>query len=128
MPTKLTLKIHWLARYAAALAAVGAGLLLRLGLTALVGEGLATYITFYPAVMVVALLAGFGPGLLATLTTALVVDYTVLPPTGQFGVANAVDVVGLALFSGMGVFMSAVAEQYRRARQRAAAHDTSTLR
>jgi PAS domain S-box-containing protein len=124
MPTKLTLKMHWLARYAAALGAVGAGLLLRLGLTALVGEGLATYITFYPAVMVVALLAGFGPGLLATLTTALVVDYTLLPPTGQFGVANAVDVVGLALFSGMGVFMSVVAELYRRARQRAAAHDT----
>ena len=58
MATKLTLRNQWLARYAAALAAVAAGLLLRLGLTALVGEGLPTYITFYPVIMAVALLGG----------------------------------------------------------------------
>jgi PAS domain S-box-containing protein len=128
MPGKLTLKRHWLVRYGGALATVGAGLLLRLGLTAMVGEGLPTYITFYPVIMAVALLGGCGPGLLATIATALTVDYWLLPPTGAFGIASVVDAVGLAFFLGMGVFMSVVAELYRRARQKAAAHDTDFLR
>ena len=75
MPAKLTFKAHWFVRYGGALAAVSAGYLLRVGLTAMTGEGLPTYITFYPAVMAVALLGGFGPGLVATVATALVVDY-----------------------------------------------------
>ena len=123
MATKLTLRNQWLARYAAALAAVGAGLLLRLGLTALVGEGLPTYITFYPVVMAVALFGGLGPGLLATLTTALAVDYWLLSPTHSLGIANLVDAVGLVFFTGMGVFMSAVAALYRRAQRKVAAYD-----
>ena len=114
MPSKLTSRSSWLFRYAAALAAVGAGLLLRLGLTALVGPGLPTYVTFYPAVMLVALLAGFGPALLATAAAALVTDFWLLPPVG-LGIQTTVDAVGLALFSGMGVLMSVVAELYRRA-------------
>ena len=52
-------------RYALALVAVGAALLLREALGYLVGPGLPTYVTFYPAVMLVALLAGIGPGVLA---------------------------------------------------------------
>jgi len=90
---------HWLVRYVAAVAAVGAGLLVRLGLTAIVGEGLPTYITFYPVIMAVALLGGSGPGLVATFTTALAVDYWLLPPTHSFGIASVVDAVGLAFFS-----------------------------
>ncbi|MGD0258526.1 MAG: PAS domain S-box protein [Verrucomicrobiota bacterium] len=116
-------KYRWLARYAAAVAAAGGGLLLRLGLTALVGEGLPTYITFYPAVMVVALLGGFWPGLVATVTAALVVDYWLLPPLGRFEITNPVDAVGMAFFCSMGLFISVVAELYRRARLKAAAYD-----
>jgi hypothetical protein len=127
MPPRLTFNHHWLARYAAALAAVGAGLLLRQGLTALVGEGLPTYITFYPVIMAVALLGGFGPGLLATFATALAVDYWLLPPVHALGIASLVDAVGLAFFTGMGVFMSVVAELYRRARQKVVAHDTQVF-
>ena len=41
MPTKLTFKAQWFVRYGGALAAVGAGYLLRVGLTAMTGEGLA---------------------------------------------------------------------------------------
>ncbi len=123
-----TSRHRWLARYTAAVAAVGAGFLLRLGLTALVGEGLPTYITFYPAVMAVALLGGFGPGLVATVATVLAVDYWILPPHGSLAIGSLQDAVGLALFSGMGVFMSVVAELYRRAQQKAAGHDTELLR
>ena len=116
-------RYRWLLRYGSALAAVGAGLMLRLALTAWVGPGLPTYITFYPVVMVVALLAGLGPGLVATLVAALVADYWFLGPINQFGVANLTDAVGLGLFFGMGIFMSLVAEHYRRERLKAAAYD-----
>jgi PAS domain S-box-containing protein len=122
MPSKLISRHSWLVRYGGALAAVGAGLLLRLALTAWVGPGLPTYITFYPAVMAVALLGGLGPGLLATAAAALAVDYWIMPPPG-FGIEKLVDAVGLVFFSGMGLFMSLVAEYYRRARLKAAAFD-----
>src|ERR1017187_3931371 len=124
----MSFKHHWLARYVAAVTAVGAGFLLRLGLTALVGPDLATYVTFYPAVMLSALLGGLGPGLLATIAAALGVDYFILPPHEAFGITTLSDAVGLAFFTGMGVFMNVVAELYRRARQKAAGHDTDLLR
>jgi len=114
---------HWLARYVFALLAVAAGFLLRSGLTRLAGGNLPTYITFYPAVMLSALLGGFGPGLLATVAVALGVDYFILPPLESFAVGTLADAIGLAFFTGMGVFMSVVAELYRRARQQAAEHE-----
>ncbi len=110
-------------RYGLAFVAVAAGFGLRLALTAWIGPGLPTYITFYPAVMVAALLAGFGPGLLATVLTGLTVAYWILPPEGFFVIASPVDRVGLMLFTGMGLLMSVVAEFYRRDRRKAAAYD-----
>ena len=110
-------------RYSLAVVAVAAGFGLRAALTAWIGPGLPTYITFYPAVMVAALLAGFGPGLLATVLTGLSVAYWILPPVGRWAITSPVDRVGLVLFAGMGLFMSAVAEFYRRDRRKAAAYD-----
>jgi len=106
--------------------AVAAGFALRVALTAWTGPGLPVYITFYPAVMLAALLGGFEPGLLATALTGIVVGYWILPPIGQFAIDSPVDRVGLALFAGMGLFMSAVAELYRRDRRKAAAYDQET--
>ncbi len=100
----------------------GGGIRVALGVDGLDRAGLPTYITFYPAVMVAALLAGFGPGLLATALTGLSVAYWVLPPEG-FAISSTVDRVGLVLFAGMGLFMSTIAELYRRDRRKAAAYD-----
>src|SRR5512139_2187351 len=111
------------ARYGLAVVAVAAGSLKQSAVTAWVGPGLPTFVTFYPAVMVTALLAGFGPGLLATALTALVVAYWVLPSFGLSEVASLVDRVSLVLFGGMGLFMSAVAEFYRRNRDKAMAYE-----
>jgi signal transduction histidine kinase len=108
-----------LIRCGLAVGMVAVAFLLRWVLTTYVGPGWPVYITFYPAVMLVATVAGFWPGVVATAVAALVVDYWVLPPIGSFGIASFTDAVGLALFSGMGVFMSLVAEFYRRARQQA---------
>ena len=115
--------LHLVMRYVAAVVAVAAGEGLRRALEARFGPGLPPYITFYPAVMVVALLAGFGPGLLATVLTGLTVDYWILPPVGQLAIASPVDRLGMVVFGGMGLFMSVVAELYRRSRQKAAAYD-----
>src|ERR1035438_3512904 len=113
---------HCLAQYLCAVTAIVAALFLREGLARLSGEGpLPIYITVYPAVMLSALLGGLGPGLFATAVAALGVDYFILPPVGSLAVASLSDAVGLAFFSGTGVFMSMVAELYRRSRQQAAA-------
>ena len=49
--------------------------------------------------------------------------YWILPPVGQFAIASPADRLGLAIFTGMGLLMSAVAELYRRNRSKAAAYD-----
>jgi len=105
-----------LAYYGLALLLVALGATTRWALTRLVGPGLPLYITFYPVVMLVALIAGVRPGLLATLAPALLVDYWLLPPYGRFGVEQLVDSVGLVIFLVLGVFMSVVAGLYRRTR------------
>ena len=107
-----------LIRYGFTVSVVAATFLLRLVLTAYVGHGLPTYITFYPGIMLVAVVAGFWPGIVATAMVVLATDYWLLLPQG-FGIESVVDAVGLMLFSGMGVFMSLLAEFYRRARRRA---------
>ena len=84
---------------------------------------LPAYILFYPTVMAVALLAGLGPGILATVAAGFVAAYWILPPIGEFAIASPADRLGLAIFAGMGVFMSVVAELYRRNRSKAAAYD-----
>jgi PAS domain S-box-containing protein len=122
MRAKLTSRGRWVIRYGAAVAAAIAGLLVRLALEAWVGPGLATFITFYPGVMAVALLGGLGPGLVTTAVSALLADYWVIPPSG-FGVEKPVDVVNLLFFSCMGLFMSLVAEYSRHAGRKAAAYD-----
>jgi PAS domain S-box-containing protein len=113
----------WLLRYGLAAGATAAALGFRVLFTRWVGPDVPTYITFYPAVMVVAVLAGFGPGLLATAMADAVVGYWVLPPVGQFAIATPADRLGLVVFTGMGMFMSAIAEVYRRNRDKAAVYD-----
>ena len=125
MATKLSFRRRGLARYAAAVGAVAAAFLLREGLSRVAGGDVPPYLTFYPAVALIALLGGFGPGMLATLTAALLADYWVLPPQGSFGIATPSDALGLAVFSGMGVFLSIVFELYRRARRKVAAYEGS---
>ena len=110
-------------RYGVAVVAVAAGVGLRMALEARFGPGLPPYITFYPAIMVVALLAGFGPCLLAMVLSDLVVGYCGYAAVGQFAVASPVDRVGLVIFAGMGLFMGMVTELYRRYRHKAAAYD-----
>jgi PAS domain S-box-containing protein len=110
-------------RYLLAALITMAAMALRLALEALIGPGLPPFVTFYPAVMTASLLAGFGPGLLATALSGLVAGNSLVPPTGASHLSSPVDRVALVLFLSMGVFIAAVAELYRRNRQKAAAYD-----
>ena len=60
-------------RYVAAVGAVSVALFLREILTAGLGPDFPEYLLFYPTVMIVALLAGLGPALVANITAAALI-------------------------------------------------------
>ncbi len=86
-------------------------------LTAWFGPGLSPYILFYTAVIIVALLAGFGPGILATVLAVLVAAIWILPPEG-IAIEAPIDQISAILFSIMGVIISIAAELYRQNQKR----------
>ena len=110
-------------RYITAVVVVVVAFWLYYVMTAIFGPGLPTYILFYPAIIIVALLAGFGPGILATILSVLLALIWILPPVGQLAIASAVNEVGVVIFSTFGVIISSVSELYRRNRIKAAAYD-----
>lgn len=67
-----------------------------------------------PAVLIAATLCGFRIGLLVTVLSALLTVYWIFPPIGQFVILSTSQTISLAVFIGMGVFMSAVAGRYRQ--------------
>jgi len=100
-------------RFSIAVLAVVAAFLLYRVVGLCIDERLPPFVTFYPAIMVAALFAGFWPGLLATALASLLAVYWVLPLRGSFAVAGLSNVVALAFFLGGGVFISVLAERYR---------------
>lgn len=109
--------------YCGAAMAVALGMAIRLTLEAQFGMGLPTYVTFYPALIAVALLTGIGPTLLAYCLVASATVYWIIPPVGQFAIAAPVDRVGLAIFTISNLFLMIFAELYRRHRDKADAFD-----
>jgi PAS domain S-box-containing protein len=99
--------------YALAVAVVAAALLLRIFFTRELGMLLPAFIILYPALMLVAILGGLGPGILATALSALAADYFILPPTGHLSIASLSDIVALAFFILMGVLINLLAHRYR---------------
>ncbi len=106
-----------LARYTMAVVLVTVGFLLRFVMERALGQQLATFITFYPIVMLVAILGGLSPGLLATALFVLGTDYFILPPHGHFAIASLSDLVSLVFFAAMGVFISLLAEHHQRSQR-----------
>jgi PAS domain S-box-containing protein len=109
-----------IARQFAVATAVLLALLLRVAL-AEQSITLPTYVTFYPIVFLAAVLGGMWAGILATTLSALMADYFLLEPVGQFAVHSTSDIVGLAIFCLSGVSVSVVTELYRRSRENLAA-------
>jgi PAS domain S-box-containing protein len=110
-------------RYGFALAAVALGLALWWGVKVWLGFELPPFITFFPAITAVALLAGLAPGLLATALADAVVAYWIMQPAGQWLVALPSERVALVMFDAMGITICALAYVYNRNRRKAAAYD-----
>ncbi len=115
-------------RYAIAAAAVLVAFALRQCMVHYLGLNLPAFITFYPAVMLVAILGGFWPGLMATVLAALLADYWIFPPIGNFAIADTSHAVSVVFFTAMGVFMSFVAERYGRSQKRMADYERDQVR
>jgi PAS domain S-box-containing protein len=107
-------------RFSIAVVSVLAAILLRQAIERAIGAELPTFITLYPTLMFVALVAGFWPGVLAT-TLATLFSAFALPLHPHFAATSA-DTVALALFFVSGVFISRVAELYRRNQLQLAAY------
>jgi hypothetical protein len=99
-------------RYVAPVVAVAVAMFLRWPLEVWFGGRLA-FITFYPAIALVAIAAGGGPGVFATVLSAAAVAIWLPLDLSAAGQAAAI-----ALFTATGLIMSVMAELLHRARQR----------
>ena len=102
-------------RYGLAVAAVAVGVAVRWWMESLVGS-LPLFVTFSPAVLLVAVIAGGGPGILTSLLCALAADYWFVEPRGSLHIMSANDLVALGIFLATGIVLSIVAERLRRTR------------
>jgi signal transduction histidine kinase/ActR/RegA family two-component response regulator len=111
-------------RFLAGVVAVGLASVARVALARVTGPDFPEYVLFYPTVMLVALLAGFWPALLALAAAAAsILMFWVLPLNGSTFITRKSNFFGLALFIAVCLFLTVVAELYRRSRKKAAAHD-----
>jgi PAS domain S-box-containing protein len=104
-------------RYGWALLAVFAAGLLRYSLDVAFGFT-QPFITFYPTIMLISLLGGLEPSLLATAASAAFAWYYLLGPRHSFAVPSRRDLIGLLVFTAMGVSMSLAGDLFRRRAQR----------
>lgn len=102
-----------------AIAVAVSALLLRHLLVRELARQLPAFILLYSVVVFTAIMAGLWAGLLVTVIGVLYTSFFILPPIGHFEIARPTDVVALFLFATMGLFISVLAERYRRSeRQR----------
>ena len=103
-----------LLRYGVVLPVVAAAMLLRWPLQPYLGQDLA-YLMLYPSVAFCAWYGGLGPGLLATVLSALAAVFFLLEPTFDVALSRVSDRIGLAMFVGLSVLLSLLLEQLHRA-------------
>jgi PAS domain S-box-containing protein len=102
-------------RYSFALAMVALAMLLRHCVISSFGP-VPIFIMFYPAVLLVAIIAGGGPGILTTFVSVLAADYWYIPPIGEFAIQSPNDAISLGIFGSASMFLSVFAERLHRAR------------
>ena len=101
--------------YAAAVTVVAAAAVVQWRLVESFGP-LPLFLIFYPAVLLVASIGGGGPGILATVLSALAADYWFVKPYGSFHVETTNDVLALGVFIGTSLCLCILAERLRRSR------------
>ncbi len=114
----MAIKSHLLIRYIVAIVLVVIAFLSRHALMYLIGAQLTPFITFLPIVIIVALLLGLGPGLLATAIAAVLSAYYIFPPIRQTYTSENSYIINIILFITMSILMCYVAWLHERTRVR----------
>jgi PAS domain S-box-containing protein len=103
--------------YGLALLLVAVAALLRWALSGLLSP--VPFLVFYLALVVATAFGGLGPGLLATLTSWLCIDFLFDPTPGHIGFGDPMSIARLLVFLASGLTISVVGEKMRRSRIRA---------
>jgi len=74
------------------------------------------FVTFYPAVLLAAIIGGGGPGIVATILSALILYSFYLERVGQNAVVRPSDLLGFAIFVGTNLAICLVLERLKRIR------------
>src|SRR5260370_1326584 len=108
--------------YGVAVLATVVCLLIRWPLAPLLGNAV-PHMTFFPAVMVAAYFGGFGPGLLATILSAVAANYLLPLQPSSFEATRVNEVAALILFVLVGSIISGLSESLHGARRRIVADE-----
>jgi len=107
----------WQCRYSLAVIAVLGATALRSWLSGLLHPQ--PFPTFFMAVLVVAVIVGPGPAVLATFLSGISAVYFFMQPQGAFKAIGTSDLIRLVIFTTMGFGVAALTEAMNRARQAA---------
>jgi PAS domain S-box-containing protein len=107
-----------LLHYGVSLFAVAAAMLLRWPLWSVL-QGELAFLFLWPVVILCAWYGGLGPGLLATLLSALSAAFFLLEPRFSLAAAGPAELVGLAVFVSVNVAVSFLCEKLHRSRRHA---------
>ncbi|MDQ4081040.1 MAG: DUF4118 domain-containing protein, partial [Gemmatimonadota bacterium] len=107
------LNLSPVARYALAIGAAAAAVLVRLALEPVWGVKL-PFITLFPAIMLSAWVGGLGPGILTTAITAVAATYYWVAPARAWMPADQTELLGVLVFAAVGGLISALNEAWRR--------------
>jgi PAS domain S-box-containing protein len=105
-------------RYLVAVLAVVAATAVRMGFLQALGMRI-PFVTFYPAVMLAALVGGLPAGLLATALSALLASFFWIEPVNQLFIRDPADWLGIIVFIMSCLIISFMSEAMRRAQTRA---------
>jgi len=111
-----------LVAYGVAVLAPAVSLLVRWPLRPVLGDAV-PHMTFFPAVMIAAFFGGFGPGLLATILSAVAANYLLPQQLPSFQATRVNEVAALILFLLVGSIISGLSESLHRARRRIVADE-----
>ena len=100
-------------RYLAAVAVVIVAILARQWLVISFGP-MPLFITFYPAILLVAAVAGGGPGIAATLLSSFAITYWFVEPYNSFRIKAPNDAIALGIFFFFSLALSLLLERLRR--------------
>ena len=116
----------WYMRYTLAAAVIVASVLLRLALIPVIGTG-SLYIVLTPAIMIVAVTFGVGPGLFGTVLGLILVEFFLIEPAARFRLSAALEVRWSILLL-TSFYIGRVAQRLRDLRAQAAAEIYETRR